>query len=46
MEILNLKWTLLGTMILKEKSSTDMETVKIDKWNQSTDKYKDGNFHV
>ena len=27
-----------------EKSQTDMETVMIDKWNQSVDKYKDSLF--
>ena len=27
-----------------EKSSTDMETVSIDKWNQTVEKYKDENF--
>ena len=28
----------------EEKSSTDTETVKIDKWNQTADKYEDDNF--
>ena len=41
MEILNPKWTLTWNNDTTERSSTDMETVKIDKWNQTADKYKD-----